>query len=258
MDVPIPPLSPPQPAVVVGAGDELSPTRHRLLAWLQAQHDEERLERRNRQANGLFSLSADERSLVMIAAAGLLVMLTLLATHSPAATRQTVRDRAAMDDAWLSQWMVRGAEQAWSEHERAALHNKLAAAIHARDSWTDDESKEDDTPTVSSTQPPPAIVPAVPPNPTTTAIITATPTTTSTATTDSPTGLTDDSSPLPLAPLSSSAAVTESRFHGIPAAVLQRTEPNERGQRRRCGEHGQLVIQENSVRACTAIGDDAM
>ena len=250
MDFTTPPPSPRfQP--IAAADGELSPNRRRLLALLQSQHDEERRERRSRQAAlDPFTLAADERSLLLLAAAGLLVFLCLLTYHSPPSSSPRAAAAAgsergpAMEDAWLSQWIVRGAEQPWTEQQRAALQKQLATAM-LDSRQTDDSSEEGPT-----AQPPHSAL----------AVSTAATTTASATTTATPTGPSipavprallpadDDSSPLPVSLLASSSAITEAGFRGLVGVVgtacSRSTDRAECGERRQCSGHGECVIRD--------------
>ena len=227
MDLPLSPPSPPFQLAAAEADGELSPNRRRLLALLAAQHEQERVERRIRQAADPFNLAADERGLLLLAAVGLLLFLCLLALHSPPTARSTVSERPPMDEAWLSQWTVRRAELPWSEKEMAALHKQLKVAMS--DSWPVEESHY---PLTDSIVPTAAALPSF------TSTVTA--------------AAEDDSSPLPVSLLPSSSAISESGFRGmrgvVGTACSRQAERAECGERRQCGGHGQCVVRDEYCR----------
>ena len=172
------------------------------------------MERRLTRAADPLNVAPDERGLLLLATAGLVLFLCLLALHSPAAVH-TASQRPSMEDAWLSQWMVRGAEQPWSDQERAALHTKLNAA-------TVDSRPVEDSHVAHTTSFLPYSTLAV--------------------TVDE-----DESSPLPVAFLSSSTAITELGFTGVtgvPGTACSRVSDRAKcGERRQCSGRGQCVIR---------------
>ena len=168
------------------------------------------------------SLHSDERGLLLLAAVGLLLFLALLALHSPTRSPQseaTRSGRAVLDEAWLSQWLERGAEQAGSEEERAALQQQLTKAL--ANSWPPDRS--------SQTAPVPSLSPLSLPLAASSSLAA------------------DSSDPLPAALLSESAAISASGFRGavgvLGTACSRVTDRAECGERRQCSGHGRCAVQ---------------
>ena len=248
MELPAPPLSPPlqpleaQGPAAGGAYGGLSPNRRRLLASLHAHDAEERMERRLREAADPLSLHADERGLLLLAAAGLLLLLSAWALHSPAAVHQPVGQRLPVEDAWLSQWMVRGAELPWSDKQRAALHNQLQAALS--DDWPEDSDGQSDATAPDPSQHSPRAVSPVPsvfPIP-------------ALALTASVAASHAGSSPVPAALLASSASVAVGAAglrvsSGVAGSVCSRVvDRADCGERWRCGGHGECVVRAEHCR----------